>query len=202
LRRPTASLRVFALFLAASAALTSAGHGRAQACDELTDASLRAGVDAAVLIVIAGVAPGTGADNVVLTPETYFKGAAEGRPFVLERGDAAGDCPPATLLPGTRVLLFLESVENRLAWPDSTRAFVLEGGAASNAATPSWVAQERELSERIQDLTGQASVPVQSAGEGRQIDWWGTVVPVGSALVVVFAVGLLLMRTWHRIDPS
>jgi hypothetical protein len=201
LRRPTASLRALALFLAASAALTGEGEGGATACEDLTDASLSESVDAAALIVIAGVAPGTADENVVLRPEAYFKGAAEGQPFVVERGDA-GDCPPAALLPGTRVLLFLDSVGNRLAWPDTSRAFVLHDGVASNAATPAWVVQELELTERIQDLTGQASVPVESADEGRQVDWWGTVVPVGSALVVVFAIGLLLMRTWHRIDPS
>jgi hypothetical protein len=93
-------------------------------------------------------------------------------------------------------------VDNRLAWPDASRAFLLDREVASNAATPPWVVPEHELAGRIQDLTGQASVPVQSTDEGRHIDWWGTVVPVGSALIVVFAIGLLLMRTWHRIDPS
>jgi len=47
--------------------------------------------------------------------------------------------------------------------------------------------------------------PVGSAAigeEGAAIDWIGTVLPVSAALLVVFAIGLLLMRTWHRIDPS
>jgi hypothetical protein len=54
----------------------------------------------------------------------------------------------------------------------------------------------------IRAITGQYAVPAGSKDEGAGIDWKSTVLPVGAALLAVFAIGLVLMRQWHKIDPS
>ncbi len=103
---------------------------------------------------------------------------------------------------GSRMLLLLGSRDDQLAWPDASRAFVLADGMATSGGPNGWQVAEPALEQDIQDLTGQASVPVEAGDEGEQIDWLGTVLPVTVALLIVFAIGLVLMRTWHRIDPS
>ena len=61
---------------------------------------------------------------------------------------------------------------------------------------------EAELVSRIRALTNQYTVPAAAESESAGIDWGRTVVPVGFAVLALFGVGLVLMRIWHRIDPS
>jgi hypothetical protein len=173
----------------------------AVACAELEAGTLRMATEAASVIVLAEVGAGSTEQEVILRPEVYFKGAAEGREFLLVRSDG-GECPEAQLVPGTSVLAFLESPQSGLAWPDRSRVFLLESGIATNGASPPWSLAEEELSERIRALTGQSSVPADPGDDGSTIDWTGTVLPLSVALGLVFVIGLAMMRVWHRIDPS
>jgi hypothetical protein len=167
----------------------------------LTEENLRRGLEDASVVVIGNVAAGPSADETLVVPERYFKGTAEARSFVL-RGSSGSGCPWIGVEHGTRLLLVLESEGNQLAWPDSSRVFLLEDGRATNAADSTWSLPEEELESRIQDLTGQDSIPVESGQEGETIDWVGTVLPVAVALIIVFGIGLAMMRVWHRIDPT
>ncbi|MDZ7727312.1 MAG: hypothetical protein U5Q44_03460 [Dehalococcoidia bacterium] len=59
-----------------------------------------------------------------------------------------------------------------------------------------------ELVDDIRAVTGQSSEPATEDAEGADIDWIGTVVPVTAGVVIVLGIGLVLMKEWHRIDPS
>ena len=194
--RAAAAAALVALILAQS--LTASGQS---GCTPLTEENLREGVEAAAVIVVGTIAEGPGDDSLLVVPERYFKGTAEARSFIL-RGVTTGPCPKAGIDPGTRLLLILENTGNQLAWPDASRVFVLADGRARNAADSDWDRSETELEARLHDLTGQDSVPVELGEEGEQIDWIGTVLPVTGALLIVFSIGLVLMRVWHRIDPT
>ena len=54
----------------------------------------------------------------------------------------------------------------------------------------------------IRTVTGQYAVPAADDEEGATLDWMKVVLPVGLATLGVFAVSLVLMRMWHKIDPS
>jgi hypothetical protein len=201
LRRPIARASLFALFVAFAATAHVAVSANAADCALLESDSLREATESASVILVANVVAAPNADNVVLRPETYFKGAADGREFVLTR-TGGGECPDAKFSPGDRILMLLSNNHNQLAWPDESRAFVLDSGTATNAGLERWSLSEDELSDRIRALTGQASVPAVPGDDGPTVDWVGTVLPLTAALLVVFAIGLAMMRVWHRIDPS
>jgi hypothetical protein len=61
---------------------------------------------------------------------------------------------------------------------------------------------EVEVVSSIRAITGQYAVPAATEAEGAGIDWGNTVLPLGLVLLVIFGIGLVLMRVWHRIDPS
>ncbi len=171
-------------------------------CSTLTESTLRQGVEQAAVVVVATVAEGPDEGSVVVVPERYYKGTAESRSFLLRLASADPACQPAALPGDSRMLLILGSKDDQLAWPDASRAFLLQGGTATSGGDDGWQLPEADLEQDIQDLTGQASIPVEAGDDGEQIDWLRTVLPVSAALVVVFAIGLVMMRTWHRIDPS
>ncbi len=51
-------------------------------------------------------------------------------------------------------------------------------------------------------MTAQYGVTAVDKDEGAGINWSDTVLPLCVVLVVVFGIGLVMMRVWHRIDPS
>lgn len=154
-------------------------------------------VTAADVIVVATVVPGTQAGTVALRPEAFLKGTAQTRDLPLSP-DSGGDCIPATLTPGQRVLAILGDGGGQLRWPGVTQVWILEGGQAQNPLTSQ---TETQLIHQLRTISGQYAVPADSSG-GVGITWKGTILPLGGALVVIFVLGLVLMRTWHRIDPS
>ena len=98
--------------------------------------------------------------------------------------------------------MFLEVRSGLVQWPAAGRTFQLEEGRALRYDGEQLNLTEGEFVQDIRDLTGQYAVPAATDSEGEGIEWGGTVAPVAGVLLVVFAIGLVLMRIWHRIDPS
>lgn len=172
----------------------------AGACVEADPADLSATVADSDLIVTGTVMAESGG-AIQIRPEAYLKGAASGdaiRP-VRQDGDV---CRPAALADGSRVLAFLASSKGAIGWPSEGRVFTLADGDARRVGAPDVALREADLIARVRALTDQYAVPASSEGEGASIDWLGTILPVGLALAGIMAAGLVLMRTWHRIDPS
>jgi disulfide bond formation protein DsbB len=49
----------------------------------------------------------------------------------------------------------------------------------------------------------QQAEPAGSADEDQAtVNWMGVLIPLIVVLVIIFAVGLFLMRIWHWIDPT
>jgi len=132
-----------------------------------------------------------------------LKGPASGSPILLRRSqDEFSSCPIAGFADGSRVLAILRSGDRDIDWPFAWDVYLLKDGVATNGGAIVEVIPEAELIRSIRDITGQYAVPAKTSEEGASIDWVGTVVPMTAALLVVFAISLVLMRTWHRIDPS
>lgn len=144
-------------------------------------------------MVVGGLQSG----SVALRPEAFLKGAVQSSDLPLT-ADPGGDCAPATLAAGTRVVAILGAASRELRWPGVTQVWTLEGGQAENAFTRQ---PEADLIGRLRAITGQYAVPAEGSG-GASITWKGTIFPLGGALVLIFVLGLVLMRTWHRIDPT
>jgi len=130
--------------------------------------------------------------------EAYLKGPASETELTFRLKTDL--CPLVEVRDGGRAILFVYGSSPDLSWPVIVNAYLLEDGKAYMADAPERT--EAEVVKEIRSVTGQYAVPAASDEEGAQIDWVGTVLPVSAALLVVFGIGLLLMRTWHRIDPS
>jgi hypothetical protein len=154
-------------------------------------------VDESQLIVIGHV---THRDTTTfsLKPEAFLKGPASSEPLTFKGGDI-DLCPLAPVNEGDRLLVYVFNAGD-LQWPLVTSAYVLRDGEArmESATTVS----EASAISQIRAITGQYAVPAASKSEGGGIDWSGTVLPLSIVLVIVFVIGLALMRVWHRIDPS
>jgi len=161
--------------------------------------NLRGVVEFSEVILIGRVQLEDGGNTANVTPEAYLKGAASGEQVSLTR-IRDGECPNAEFPGDGRALMFLTSSSGVLLWPIEGRGLVLKDGDALDRGTV--VMRESELIARIRDITGQYAVPAASDDEGAGIDWLTTVLPVGAALAGIMIAGLILMRTWHRIDPS
>jgi hypothetical protein len=85
-------------------------------------------------------------------------------------------------------------------WPLTNQVYVLDQGRAHMEGDKDRT--EAEVVNAIRGVTGQYAVPAANDDEGAGIDWKSTVLPLGIALALIFAIGLVLMRLWHRIDPS
>ncbi len=132
-----------------------------------------------------------------LVPEVYLRGPALAGPLPLIRGE--NGCPEAALAPEDRILAALEPTAGGWRWPGQSQAFVLRDGLARSGDGRTMA--EDALVEALRRATGQLAYPAVQAEEGG-FDWMGVGLPVGGALVAIFAVGLYLMRLWHRIDPT
>ena len=136
-----------------------------------------------------------------IEPQAYLKGAASNSPINLvpPADSTSSSCALARLELGARILAFLHTTNGQAEWPGAGQVFVLREGRASGSAGD---LTESELVERVRAVTHQYAVPAATKTEGAGIDWRNTVLPLSAALVIVFAIGLVLMRVWHRIDPS
>lgn len=204
MRRPASSLLLATLTLAAVLFPGTAVFARpaVSACLNLDPAQLAIGLEEAEVIVIATVQGYEAEKSVSLLPEAYLKGPALGGEVTLPFPDPRPKCPLAQFEPGMRVLAVFDEGSQGLTWPGSGEVWVLKDGRATNQGPAPDERTEASLVQTIRSITGQYAVPAESEDEGATIDWTGTVLPIGGLLVVVFAIGLVLMRTWHRIDPS
>jgi hypothetical protein len=138
-----------------------------------------------------------------IAPAAYLKGPAQAGELVVKRSTQPAECPLATFAEGDQVLVMLSSGVDAFDWPDAQWAYRISGGTAvANGGAVQDVQPEDTLVSQIRSLTNQYAVPASSNGEGASIDWLTTVVPITGALLIVFIIGLYLMRIWHRIDPS
>ncbi len=169
----------------------------AYACSLLVVESPAQLVPEAELIVLGSVVSVDG-EAAVLRPEAFLKGPASGADIRLER-DRAG-CPFAPLEAEERAIVFIYQADQPV-FPYSNQAYVLEDGLAKIEGSEDTLTEAEVVSE-IRAITAQYIVPAASEDEGAGIDWSNTILPVGVALLIVFGIGLVLMRTWHRIDPS
>jgi hypothetical protein len=151
------------------------------------------------VIVLARVVEAPPRGDAVLTPTAYLKGPVSGRQLRFAFSSQPTDCTPAEFEPGTSVIAFLRG-KGDFRWPANGDVYVLHEGRLQSPYGEE--ASEGELVEQLRRLTGQYAVPAASSDEGASIDWRGTILPLGGVLVVLFGVGLALMRLWHRIDPS
>jgi hypothetical protein len=151
-------------------------------------------------LIVIGRVSGDGENQVTIEPEAYLKGAAAGGPIRLVNTLYGSTCEWAKFSASGRVLAMLDGSSGHLAWPEPSAVFELRDGQAFSAGTGP--TGEADLIARVRSLTNQYAVPANSSGEGAGIDWKGTILPVGAALVAIMVISLFLMRIWHRIDPS
>jgi hypothetical protein len=188
---------ITAAFIPGAAVVTPAGAA-GSGCIAVDPQNLAPAIVQADVVVVGTVVSGAQAGVVLLRPEAFLKGAVQNGDLSLT-ADTGGDCAPATLAAGDRVLALFGDGSGQLRWPGAAQVWLLQGGRATGGSGDSRT--EAELIGQIRSLTGQYAVPADSSG-GVGITWKGTILPLGGALVVVFVLGLVLMRTWHRIDPT
>ena len=153
-------------------------------------------------LVVIGTVTGASATDATIVPVAFLKGPAQAGEIVVRRPPQEPECPLAEIQAGTRVLAMISSSSGILAWPDGGGLYLLRDGKATNGPPAPETTTETALLQQIRSLTNQYAVPAASKNEGASLDWLKTVVPVSLALLVVFGIGLYLMRIWHRIDPS
>lgn len=169
--------------------------------------ALQAAVHDASVIVIgtwARTEPGATTDSgrAIIQPEAFLKGATSARDIPLATS-LPGPCRAPIGAPGDRLLLIVTGDPANAPFPEPERAWVLANGRATSFVTGASAAgTEADLVARIRALTGQYTVPAADQAQGAGMDWGKTVLPVGFAVLALFGVGLVLMRIWHRIDPS
>jgi len=148
-------------------------------------------------VILIGRATRATETELEIEPEAFLKGPASGEPFVLPLRDEL--CPPAEVRVGQRLLIYMLDASEP-EWPLMNQVYVLQDGHANRPGEAQRT--EVEVVSHIRGVTGQYIVPAASESEGAGIDWESTVLPLGVVLVVIFGIGLVLMRVWHRIDPS
>jgi hypothetical protein len=149
-------------------------------------------------VILIGQATSSSPTLLVLKPEAFLKGPASADEIRFA-GEESALCPQANIAEGERVLIYMFDAEAP-AYPLINQAYVLRDGRAfMEGAEPR---SEVEVVSSIRAITGQYAVPAATEAEGAGIDWGNTVLPLGLVLLVIFGIGLVLMRVWHRIDPS
>jgi hypothetical protein len=173
-----------------------------------TEVTFRTMIDSASVVVIGRVVAIDGENRddeqeAHIRPEAFLKGPSTGGDLRFRRSGMAMPCEYAEFQEGDRLLLVAQGRTEPFGWPPPLGAYRLEDGHAFNLnPADDRRSTEVELVSRIRGITGQYAVPADSTQEGASIDWRGTVLPVGAALLVIFGISLALMRLWHRIDPS
>jgi hypothetical protein len=160
-------------------------------------------------LILIGTVSRTAADaanseggTVWVRPEAFLKGNPSAAEIAFSTG-LPGPCAASSVTAGDRLLLVARSGDGLTPLPGPERLYRLADGVARslNRGDSSAII-ESEFVARVRALTNQYAVPASSSSEGASIDWTGTILPVGAALAAIFVVALVLMRTWHRIDPS
>jgi len=179
-------------------------------CDSpLSDERLRLMVESATMIVIGrvtsiaeGAAPGA-TETAHVQPEAFLKGPSTGAELRFERQGPVMPCQYAEFEVDDRIIVISQERTEPFDWPSPSASFRLTDGRAMSF-NPADTRETTELAlvARIRSITGQYAVPAASSDEGASLDWVGTVLPVGAGLLVIFGISLVLMRLWHRIDPS
>lgn len=137
-----------------------------------------------------------------LKPEAFLKGKASAAELTFVAG-LPSPCAATGVRTGDRVLLLASGEGGPRPMPEPERVYRLADGVARSLGRGDTTETlESDLVARVRSITNQYVVPAASSDEGAGIDWKGTIVPVGAALLVIFAISLILMRIWHRIDPS
>jgi len=188
---------LFAAVLIAGAAVVSPAQAAGSGCITVDALNLYPAIADADVIVVATVVTGSEPGGLALRPEAFLKGTVQSADLAVT-STTGGDCAPAVLTAGQRVVAILGDGGGQLHWPGVTQVWTLSGGQAQNPFTQQG---EADLIGRIRAITGQYAVPATGSG-GASISWRGTILPLGGALAVIFLLGLVLMRTWHRIDPT
>jgi hypothetical protein len=168
----------------------------AHACTLLQPGSPVQFVAESELIVVGRVAQASG-DSFELQPEAFLKGPVSGEAIRFSGRDE--QCPTAEVESGDRVLVYVGKAD-QLSWPLINQVYEFRDGRAKREGEMERL--EIEVISDIRQITGQYAVPAVDDDEGAGINWGDTVLPLGALLVVVFLIGLVLMRIWHRIDPS
>jgi hypothetical protein len=189
------------LALALLGAAPAAPAVAAEPCFDVDPAAIEPVALAASVIVVGEVRDAHPRPEI--DPEAFLKGTVspEAIRFTYGPGERTA-CLPAALPIGARVLAFVAVGGGVVHWPAGSAVFVLEDGVALRVDGNLPPLTETELIERVRAVTGQFAVPPAAHEEGAGIDWTGTVLPVTVVLLVIFGIGLALMRIWHRIDPS
>lgn len=153
-------------------------------------------------VIAIGAIESGGAGGFQLRPEAFLKGPARPDPLPVIRPAQEPECPLANLSAGDRAMLFLGPSGSGFGWPDAAYAYVLKDGHARLTGDVVDDHLESQLVADVRSVTNLYTVPATDTSETAGIDWMKTVLPVAGALVLVFGIGLLFMRTWHRIDPT
>lgn len=203
LRVPALLLLLTAALVPGAAVSASRPSPAAVTCISVTSDGLTQAVEASGLILVAKVHRESPEGPAVLDPEVILKGSVPSTNVELPLPAGEAPCELAVLADGTRALLFLSVVEGRAEWPGASQVFDLDDGFAIQQEDLG-LGRGPEVARvnSVRSITGQYVVPAADSSEGAGIDWGSTVLPLGAVLLLVFGIGLLLMRTWHRIDPS
>ena len=157
------------------------------------------GADLIVVGTVVGVTDGV---SVQLRPTVYLKGPAQAGDIDLHYPQSEPGCPLASFAEDTSMVVLLQSHGGDLQWPARENVYVVSGGVATNQLGGSPTQPESALVDEVRGMTGQYAVPATDAGEGATLDWVKVVLPTTVVSLIVFGLGLLFMRTWHRIDPT
>jgi len=177
-------------------------EARAFQCLDVDPAQITLAVESSRTIVIATVREENGGALVRLEPSAFLLGAASNEPIRPQYPQPLPECALARLTEGQRILVFLGATDGVLDWPSAGQVFWLEDGKAIGGGSTGDSLAEIDLVQRIRQVTGQYAVPAATENESAGIDWSHTVIPLGVVLLIIFGIGLVLMRVWHRIDPS
>ena len=148
-------------------------------------------------LIVIGTVGAVSADSFELQPEAFLKGPSSGETMRFSGPNEL--CPAAEFEPDDRVLIYVLKADG-LTWPLINQVYELRNGRANREGEMERL--ELEVVSDIRAITGQYAVPAVSDDEGAGIDWGNTLLPLGAVLVIIFGIGLVLMRIWHRIDPS
>ena len=200
MRRHTPRLLALAFILAAALVPGAAVFvEEAHACSPIPIKSPVELVPNAGVIVVGEVTSVSWREHFTVRVDAYLKGPALRSELTFTWANL-DNCNHLDIPDGSRVVMFLGSPPDQ-RWPNAYSTLVYVDGRGINLPREADLS-EAELVQAIRSITGQYAVPAANAAEGASIDWIGTVLPVSAALLVVFVIGLVLMRTWHRIDPS
>ncbi len=159
-------------------------------------------------VVDAVSGPGEDRATLRLRPIAYFKGNPSAA-LISFNLTLPGPClnPGIYAGPGTRLVVMAKSSGGSVPFPEPERAYLIDSASGVTLALAlnrgdTLILPADTLFTRIRSITNQLSVPAESKEEGAGIDWLTTVLPVLGALAFIGGAGFILMRIWHRIDPS